>query len=82
MAQKQIQRCCIANLAVCITRKAVPQSMQSVPMSQELNSEPHPPSSQLPSVEYVHVFVHTPVTTWLETAIATAATRRIRCGVI
>ena len=56
----------------------VPQSMQSVPMSQELNSEPRPPSSQPPSVEYVHVFVQISATTTLETAIATAATRRMR----
>ena len=36
-----------------------PQSMQSVPMLQMLNSDPVPPSSQSPSEAWVQLLVHT-----------------------
>ena len=41
----------------CIDTPRVPQSLQSVPIRQMLNSAPGPPSSQSPSVRQMHVSV-------------------------
>ena len=35
-----------------------PQSVQSVPLAQKSNSDPSPPSSQSPSLEYLQVSLH------------------------